>query len=171
MMIKSNGGSGYVRNVQFTDFIGHSNAYSLNVDQAWASQTKADGNGVQLSGLTFSNWKGTCADGTARGPIQFKCASAVPCTGISVSNFAMWTDAGSSESYICQNAYGSGACLRSGSSGTYAVTQKVSSAPSGYQAATLPDDLKSGFGFTTEIPIPKIPASFYPGTAPLKALA
>lgn len=171
MMIKSNGGSGTVQNVKFDSFIGHNNAYSLNVDQAWSSQTQADGNGVQLKGITFSNWKGDCADGKRRGPIQFKCASGAPCTGMTVSNFAMWTDSGSEVDYICQNAYGTGACLKAGSGGTYSTTTKVTSAPSGWQAAKMSTDVTTSFGFTNEIPIPAIPSTFYPGTSPLKALA
>ena len=171
MMIKSNGGSGYVRDVQFTEFIGHSNAYSLDVDQAWSKQTTGSGDGVQLSNLLFSNWRGTCSNGVQRGPIQFKCAEGAPCTNMTVSDFAMWTESGSSIQYICANAYGTGACLKSGPGGSYStVTQTVSSAPTGYSAATLPDDLKSGFGTTIEIPIPAIPKSFFPGTSPLKPL-
>jgi rhamnogalacturonan hydrolase len=171
MMIKSNGGSGYVQNCVFQDFIGHNNAYSLNIDQAWGKQTTGSGNGVKLSNMTWSNWKGDCADGNQRGPLQFKCAEGAPCVDQRVVDFAIWTNAGSSENYICQNAYGSGACLRSGSSGTYSATQKITSAPSGYSAAKLSTDLQSGFGFTTEIPIPAIPSVFYPGTTPLKPLA
>lgn len=53
MMIKSNGGSGYVEDVVFENFIGHGNAYSLDVDQYWSSMSKLAGNGVQLSNMTF----------------------------------------------------------------------------------------------------------------------
>jgi rhamnogalacturonan hydrolase len=170
MMIKSNGGSGSVKNVQFNDFIGHSNAYSLNIDQNWSSQSKGSGNGVQLSNISFKDWKGTCANGVQRGPIQFKCASGAPCTGMSVSDFALGTDTGGKENLICQNAYGTGACLKNGSGGTYTTTVSISQ-PTGYSAPTLPDDVKSGFGFTDQIPIPSMPSSFYPGTSPLKPLA
>lgn len=54
MMIKSNGGSGTVKNVVFENFIGHGNAYSLDIDQYWAEETTAAGNGVQLSNITFN---------------------------------------------------------------------------------------------------------------------
>lgn len=170
MMIKSNGGSGYVENAEFSNFIGHGNAYSLDVDQAWSSMSTAAGAGVQLTNMTFSNWKGTCASGTQRGPIQFKCDADVPCNDMVVKDFAMWTDSGSKVNYICQNALGSGACLKSSGS-PYTTTQAVSSAPTGYQAATMPDDLKTGFGFTVEIPVPTMPSSFFPGATPLVALA
>ena len=54
MMIKSNGGSGTVKNVVFQNFIGHGNAYSLDIDQYWSSESTAAGSGVQLSNITFS---------------------------------------------------------------------------------------------------------------------
>lgn len=171
LMIKSNGGSGYVEDASFTEFIGHGNAYSLDVDQAWSSMSAAAGSGVQLTNMTFSDWKGTCASGTQRGPIQFKCDADVPCKDMTVSDFAMWTDSGSKVNYICQNAYGSGACLKSGSGGAYTTTTALASAPTGYQAATMPGDLKTGFGFTVEIPVPTMPSSFFPGATPLVALA
>ncbi len=84
MMIKSNGGSGSVSNVVFENFIGHSNAYSLDVDQYWSSMSTVDGDGVSLSNMTFSNWSGTCASGTQRGPIKFACADGAPCTDMTV---------------------------------------------------------------------------------------
>jgi rhamnogalacturonan hydrolase len=128
MMIKSNGGSGSLTNAQFLNFQGHANAYTLDLDANWSSQTKADGNGVQYKNLTFSGWKGTCLNGAQRAPIQVLCPSAVPCTGITISNFNVWTEAGSSELYKCANAYGTGGCLKGGSGGAYSSTATVKSA-------------------------------------------
>ncbi|PBL02564.1 rhamnogalacturonase A [Armillaria gallica] len=171
MMIKSNGGSGSVSNVVFENFIGHSNAYSLDVDQYWSSMSTVDGDGVSLSNMTFSNWSGTCASGTQRGPIKFACADGAPCTDMTVTDFNMWTDSGSSIYYTCRSAFGDGACLKDGSASSYAmVTQTVTSAPSSYSAKTLPDDLTTDFGTTASIPIPTIPTSFYPGATPVSAL-
>ncbi|KAK0453652.1 RGase B [Armillaria borealis] len=171
MMIKSNGGSGSVSNVVFENFIGHSNAYSLDVDQYWSSMSTVDGDGVSLSNMTFSNWSGTCASGTQRGPIKFACADGAPCTDMTVTDFNMWTDSGSSIYYTCRSAFGDGACLKDGSASSYAmVTQTVKTAPSSYSAKTLPDDLTTDFGTTASIPIPTIPTSFYPGATPVSAL-
>lgn len=86
----------------------------------------------------------------------------------------MWTESGSKQWYACENAYGSGACLKKeGSSATsYAVTTTtVTSAPSGYSAASMAADLTAAFGTTSSIPIPTIPTSFYPGATPYSALA
>jgi rhamnogalacturonan hydrolase len=171
-MIKSNGGDGYVKNIVFENFIGHKNAYSLNVDQYWASMDPIAGNGVALSGLTFKNWIGTEADGNQRGPIQFKCADGAPCTGITASGINMWTESGSTQKYICRSAYGSGYCLKSGSSySAYAaVTQTISTAPAGYSAPTMAADIQSGLGLTVSIAIPAVPTSFYPGATPATKL-
>ncbi|KAG7449201.1 rhamnogalacturonase A [Guyanagaster necrorhizus] len=171
MMIKSNGGSGSVSNVVFENFIGHSNAYSLDVDQYWSSISTVAGDGVSLSNMTFSNWSGTCASGTQRGPIKFACADGAPCTDMTVTDFNMWTDSGSSIYYTCRSAFGDGACLKDGSASSYAVvTETITSAPSSYSAPTLPDDLTTNFGTTASIPIPTIPTSFYPGVTPISAL-
>lgn len=173
MMIKSNGGNGTVSNVIFENFIGHGNAYSLNIDQYWSSETTQAGNGVQLSDITFTNWKGGEAAGATRGPIRVICADGAPCTGITISDFAMWTESGSTQWYACRSAYGSGFCLHSGSTHTsYAVsTTTVSTAPSGYSASRMAADLSTAFGTTASIPIPTIPTSFYPGATPYSTLA
>lgn len=47
-LIKSNRGSGSVSNVVLENFIGHGNAYSLDLDQSWNSISTIDGDGVQL---------------------------------------------------------------------------------------------------------------------------
>jgi len=172
MMVKSNGGSGYVEDVLFENFIGHENAYSLDIDQAWASMATLAGNGVQLSNMTFKNWKGTAANGAQRGPVKVVCADKTPCTGIMIEDFAMWTETGSKIVNQCKSAYGSGACLKNGSGGAYpAVTSTQTVAPKEYTAPTMTGDLKEGFGITTEIPIPDWPANFYPDTVPISRLA
>ena len=53
-MIKSNKGSGYVRNVRFENFIARGTAYGLNIDQFWSSQSPGQGAGVQLQNITFA---------------------------------------------------------------------------------------------------------------------
>lgn len=172
MMIKSNGGSGYVNDVQFTDFIGHTNAYSLDVDQTWAEQAVGPGPGVQLTNLTFTNWRGTCSNGSQRGPIKFNCAAQTPCTAMHVSDFAIWTDTGSSIIYACTNAFGDGACLRQSEDETdYSSRTSISSPPADYMAPSLPDDIRASLGTTVPIDIPAWPERFFPGTVPLKKLA
>ena len=91
MMIKSNGGDGKVSNVLLENFIGHKNAYSLDIDQYWGSMKTVSGDGVQLNNFTITNWRGTCENGAQRGPIKVVCADGAPCTDIKIDNFEMWT--------------------------------------------------------------------------------
>lgn len=197
-MIKSNGGSGSVSNVVLENFIGHGNSYSLDVDQAWASMSTIDGDGVHLrfviplqthvhierhtniqkSNIQISNWTGTEEDGSSRGPVKLSCADEAPCTGVDITDFAMWTESGSVQWYSCQSAYTSledaPFCLQSGddTSGSYAATTTtVTTAPTGYEASSMAEDLSAGFGTTASIPIPTWPSSFFPGVAPYSTIA
>ncbi|PQE20587.1 putative rhamnogalacturonase A precursor protein [Rutstroemia sp. NJR-2017a BBW] len=172
MMIKSNGGSGSLKSATFNNFMGHSNAYTLDIDTAWTGMTPVSGSGVSYSDLTFSHWHGTCANGAARAPIQLLCPAAVPCTGLTISSFYIWTDAGSVEYYKCNNAYGSGPCLNKATSHTtYTSTGTVTSVPTAsYAYTTMPGELTAGLGITTSIAIPTHPASYFPGIAPYSAL-
>jgi rhamnogalacturonan hydrolase len=172
MMVKSNGGSGYVEDVVFENFIGHGNAWSLDIDQKWASMSAIAGNGVQLSNMTFKNWKGTVEYGLNRGPVKVVCADKAPCTDINITDLAMWTEKGNHNIYQCQNGYGSGFCLKKGSGGSYAATTSTQTvAPTGYSAPTMKENLKTAFGTASPIPIPTMPPSFYPNTPPITKLA
>lgn len=190
MMIKSNGGSGTVSDIVFENFIGHGNAYSLDIDQYWSSMDPVSGDGVQLKDIKISvsegqrtypgaqanmplqNWTGTETDGAERGPIRIRCADKVPCTGIDITDFNMWTEEGDYQYYSCESAYGSGYCLQDGSGDSaYTTTTTVSAAPTGYSAASMAEDLSTDFGTTVSIPIPTLPASFFPGKAPISAFA
>ena len=130
-MFKSYGGSGAVHDITLSNFIGHKNAYSLYINGYWTSQALAPGNGVLYHDINFSNWKGTCSNGATRAPIRIVCPDGAPCYNINLKNIAMWTEAGTQEHYVCESAYGSGACLKSGGShSSYsAVTQTISSPP------------------------------------------
>lgn len=50
------------------------------------------------------------------------------------------------------------------------VTSTIKTAPAGYTAASMKEDLATNFGTSLSIPIPTIPASFYPGVAPISKL-
>ena len=179
-MIKSYGGSGKVSNVVLENFIGHGNAYSLDIDQYWSSMSKAEGNGVQLNNIRIANWTGTAADGMQRGPVKIACADGAPCTGIDIDDFTMWTEKGNSQWYSCQSAYTNKRrspaqfCLQGSNTHTAykASTRTVTSAPTGYSAPSMAEDLKTHtWGTTASIPIPTIPTSFFPNATPYSALA
>ena len=127
-MLKSYGGSGSAENIVLENFQGHSNAYTLDLNAYWTSMTEAAGNGVLYNNITFSGWKGTNSDGSQRASVQVLCPSDVPCTEISITDFNIWTESGSTEKEVCENAYGAGACLRTGSGGTYTTTQTYTTA-------------------------------------------
>lgn len=170
LMIKSHGGSGYLENAVFDNFMGHSNAYTLDLDSAWSSQTLVAGNGVQYTNLTFSHWHGTATAGATRPVIKLVCPAAAPCKELDISSFYIWTETGSSEKYQCENAYGSGGCLRAGSSYTTYTTTATVTTMSSYSYTTMPGELTAGLGLTTSIAIPPVPTSFYPGLKPTSAL-
>ncbi|CAG9985584.1 unnamed protein product [Clonostachys byssicola] len=169
-MFKSNGGSGTVSNVALNNFIGHSNAYTLDLDAAWSSMSTVDGDGILYSNFTFSGWSGTCANGVQRGPIKFNCPADVPCADMVVKDFSVWTDSGSKVQYVCHNAYGEGACLASGAAtATHTSTQTITTSGA-YSTQTMPGELTAGLGLTQSIAIPTIPSSFFPGKAPYSPL-
>ncbi|KAI7162641.1 Rhamnogalacturonase [Hortaea werneckii] len=179
-MLKANGGDGTVSNVVLENFIGHGNAYSLDIDQYWSSMDTLEGDGVQLSDIKVANWTGTEKDGMQRGPVKILCADGAPCTGVDLVDINMWTESGDSQTYVCQSAYTNKHrspalyCMDGGSDHVAydAVTRTVTSAPTGYTAPTMSADLSThSWGTTAEIPIPTIPSSFFPGTSPMKALA
>ncbi|TDL19262.1 rhamnogalacturonase-like protein [Rickenella mellea] len=173
-MIKSNGGSGYVRNVLFRNFLGRGTAYGLDINQYWVQKTPDGGPGVQLSNITFNNWDGSVANtDKIRPPMQFLCADGAPCTDIHLTHMKMWADRGNA-TVLCQSAYGSGTpCLEQAQdslekqeaqtgTGTVAaypvVTEVMLEKPSGMKIpAALPGDLAVGFATDAPIPIPYVP--------------
>lgn len=168
-MIKSNGGDGDVYNIAFNNFYGHSNAYTLDFDTAWSSMSAVDGDGITYSNISFSNWSGTAANGKTRGPIKVNCPSAVPCTDVSINDFTVGSDDGTTVLYGCQNAYGSGFCLNEGSSHTaYTTTQTATASAGAY--TSMSNELSTGYDVSSSIPIPTMPASFFPGKAPISSI-
>ncbi|KAK3937868.1 pectin lyase fold/virulence factor [Diplogelasinospora grovesii] len=169
-MIKSNGGSGTLYNAQFNNFMGHANAYTLDLDSFWSSESTQTGSGVQYTNLTFAHWHGTCLNGATRPPLRVLCPPAVPCKEIVVEAFYIWTEAGSTENYFCENAYGSGGCIHTGTSYTTYTTTATLSTMTSYAYTTMPGELTAGLGITTSIAIPAVPTSFFPGLKPSSSL-
>ncbi|KAK4446313.1 pectin lyase fold/virulence factor [Podospora aff. communis PSN243] len=172
LMIKSNGGNGFFNDALFTNFTGHSNAYTLNLDSSWAQKEPDPGDGVEYDRITFSNWAGTCLDGTRRAPIQLFCPESLLCGNMEVSNFNVWTQNGSEVLYKCQNAYGIGACMNQfAGNGAYTSTMTVKTMdPTSYAVPTMPGEITKGLGITTQIAIPPVPTTFYPGLKPKSGL-
>jgi rhamnogalacturonan hydrolase len=171
LMIKSNGGSGTLKNVIFKNFMGHSNAHAIDLDSAWSSMSTVAGNGIDYSNITFDSWHGTVTNGASKPPVQVFCPAAIPCTGITISNNFMWTETGSKVLQKCSNAYGNGACLSAGASHTsYATITKTITSVASYAITTMPGEVTAGLGISTSIAIPAVPTTFFPGAKPAKAL-
>ncbi|EJD00593.1 uncharacterized protein FOMMEDRAFT_187129 [Fomitiporia mediterranea MF3/22] len=170
-MIKSNGGNGTVKNVVFDTFLSRGTAYGLNVDQYWSELAEQAGDGVQLRNITFKNWDGAVIDGVRRSPIQFLCADGALCTGMTLQNVSLWSDTNAATNK-CRSAFGSGACLRSGTPSSYPAVTTTISRPPGYSTPpTLSGDLSTGFATNSSIPIPTIPTMFFPGLPQISPLA
>ncbi|KAF7979129.1 hypothetical protein HWV62_43355 [Athelia sp. TMB] len=170
-MIKSNGGSGYVTNVLFQNFLATGTAYGLNIDQYWAEMATAPGDGVVLSNIKFESWNGIVENGVQRPPYRFQCADGAPCTNITVADVNLLSSTGAAD-MACRSAFGTGACLKSGKAFSYEAKTVANVAPVAYSPlATLSGDLTAGFTSTASIPAPTIPSTFYPGVAQISPLA
>ncbi|KAG5930376.1 hypothetical protein E4U42_001621 [Claviceps africana] len=174
-MIKSRGGSGTVSGVTLDNFIGHSNGYGFDVDTDWLRQTVGAGPGVSYSKITASNWKGTSRSGeTRRATIRVLCSADVPCTNMLIRDVDIRNQDGSPPQQVCENAFGVGACL----SGKKPKTPRAAAAPTTPATPATPDaqfvtpmltnELAAPFDATKPIPIPAMPAVFFPGIPPLK---
>ncbi|KAF7969538.1 hypothetical protein HWV62_26987 [Athelia sp. TMB] len=164
MMIKSNGGDGYVKNVLFQNFLATGSAYGLDIDQYWSSETTVAGNGVTLTNIEFETWNGLVVDGVKRPPYRIICADAAPCSGITLTDVWLWSETG--EAVIdCESAFGTGVgCLRSGSTSSYAAATTSYTKPASYTTLkTMTGDLTAGFASTASIPAPYV-AFLEPGT-------
>lgn len=178
-MIKGSGGSGSVSNILLENFIGHHNAYSLNIDQYWSSMTRLAGEGVHISDVAVHNWTGTERNGLQRGPVKLACEDNRPCTGIDLYDVNLWTETGESQFHSCRSAYTdvrrepAQYCLKGDDANTAYEERRVTvtTPPEGYQAATMAADLTEGVGVTESIAIPTKPASFFPGIPPFSAFA
>nr|A2QXE8.2 RecName: Full=Probable rhamnogalacturonase E; Short=RGase E; Short=RHG E; Flags: Precursor [Aspergillus niger CBS 513.88] len=172
MMIKTNGGLGNVSNIVFENFIGHGNVNSLDLDSYWSSMNAIDGVGIYYHNITIYNWTGTAIDGETRPPIRVICPEDMPCTEITLVQIDLLVEEGRYDEYYCAIACG-GYCLDSATSTltTYTTTTYGNSASTGYEAPTMADDLATAFGTTASIPTPTTPASFFPGVAPVSAVA
>ncbi|EJD50847.1 hypothetical protein AURDEDRAFT_199574 [Auricularia subglabra TFB-10046 SS5] len=170
MMFKSNGGNGTVTNVVLDQFLSRGTAYGLYINSYWSSISQNPGNGVTYNKITFSNWNGNVANGTQRPPVSILCPDSNPCTDITLTNVNMWSLTNSAI-IKCESAYGTGACLRSGSSHSAYTTSTAIAQPAGYTPPpTLAGDLTKGFPQTASIPTPTIPVTYFPGLAQITPL-
>ncbi|KAH8649863.1 RGase A [Xylariales sp. PMI_506] len=172
IFFKSNGGSGTVSGLSYSNFYGHKNAYGIYLDSDWTDETLAAGNGVLYTDITFSGFYGDVDSGISRPPIYFNCPAEVPCTDITVEDISIWTDSGDYVLYECINAFGDGYCLvDSDDTYDYSTVTTVTATPAGWDVTTMPWDLATPPASTASIAIPTYPSSFFPGVTPISSLA
>lgn len=93
-MIKSNVGLGTVSNCTFENFIGHSNAYSLNINAYWTQLALQSGDGVLYQDLSFINWSGAASNGVSRAPVNVIRPDDMLCEGLGIEEFEVCTETG-----------------------------------------------------------------------------
>ncbi|KAH7108519.1 pectin lyase fold/virulence factor [Auriculariales sp. MPI-PUGE-AT-0066] len=167
--LKTNNGSGTVKNIMWDNVIVHGGAYVLALNEGWGEDRGSTG--VQLTNLTFKNWWGYNSN-NSRAVIRLECDPDVPCTGITLSNINLWTNAAGATNvkWTCQSAFGSGACLRKTPATSYAYSATtVSTAPATWSTVRMPNDHSSAFP-RTKFTIPPIPTTFFPGLKPFSKL-
>ncbi|OOF99206.1 glycoside hydrolase family 28 protein [Aspergillus carbonarius ITEM 5010] len=169
--IKYHGGNGTVKNIVWDTVIANGGSYPLSIDSAWGA--KRDGDGVEITNLTFKNWVGYNSK-NSRPSIRFLCNSEVPCTNITLEDVYMFSE-GDYATYECQNAFGEGACLNRTATATatasagYTVVQTVTSVAT-YITSRMVNEFTTELLANSSYTIPPVPTSFYPGQSPYSSL-
>ncbi|GMG21110.1 unnamed protein product [Ambrosiozyma monospora] len=163
MFIKTKpGGSGFVKNCEFSNFYGYDCAFGIDIDQYWDS--KSGSGGVQLENLVFSGFYGSIAAAYAgrsptRGGVKIIGAYDAPPVDITLEDIVMYKNEGRTGQYIdvYQDAYGEGYQLKpdSASASSYTTSITATAAPSGWTQPALPkwNVGSTGYGLTVSIPV------------------
>ncbi|POS68797.1 murein transglycosylase [Diaporthe helianthi] len=150
---------------------------NIYLNQADGAYVKTNGGSGTVDSIIWENiinnggnWHGYNSD-SRRPTIRLQCDDSVPCTDLTVDNVNLWTSDGSKQvTWVCQSAYGKGACLRNSGSASYAASYTTIKTAPAYSASKMPNDLKSAFPSTAAFTIPPVPTTFYPGKAPASTL-
>ncbi|XP_057981146.1 probable polygalacturonase At3g15720 [Malania oleifera] len=104
------GGSGYARQITFEHITLDNAKNPIIIDQNYCnglhncrSSRNAKQSDVEVSDVTFNDFRGSCAGDVA---INFQCSPTVPCSGIKMSNIHISTANGHQPNVICSNARG-----------------------------------------------------------------
>ncbi|KAJ5786800.1 CAZyme family GH28 [Penicillium pulvis] len=159
------GGSGYVTNVTFSNFRSLASLYGLDINQYWQNTYEPDTGAVALSNLVFRNFTGSVADGATRPPLYLFANDLTFATNVTVEDFTVWTESGSSVVNKISNIFGSGddsygssdgiSSLSQGESpSSYTSTYTITASPTNWQAPTTPTWALPSTGYGTASPIP-----------------
>ncbi|KAM0209972.1 hypothetical protein ACHAPA_008211 [Fusarium lateritium] len=159
------GGSGHVTNITFENFRSKASLYGLDINQYWQNTFEPDTGAVALSNLVFKNFSGSVADGAKRPPLFLVANDLSFATNVTVEDFSLWTESGTSVVNKISNIYGHGdnsygsadgiKSLTSGQSPTpYTSTYTITAKPTGWTAPSLPTWAAASTGYGTDVPIP-----------------
>ncbi|KAF5665594.1 murein transglycosylase [Fusarium circinatum] len=176
------GGSGHVTNITFENFRSKASLYGLDINQYWQNTFEPDTGAVALSNLLFKNFSGKCkvdkkatktnnrvpgsvADGSKRPPLFLVANDLTFATNVTVEDFSIWTESGTSVVNKISNIFGHGdnsygqsdgiKSLSSGQAPTaYTSTYTVTATPTRWKAPSLPTWAAASTGYGTDVPIP-----------------
>ncbi|GKZ21743.1 hypothetical protein AbraCBS73388_007656 [Aspergillus brasiliensis] len=176
------GGSGYVENVTFENFRSLNSLYGLDINQYWQNTWTPDTGSVSLSNLVFKNFSGnlpihsvkapysreitgSVADGARRPPLYLFASDLTFATNVTVEDFSVWTESGTTVVNKISNIFGTGddsygendgiETLQSGESPyTYTSTYTITASPTNWQAPSTPTWALPSTGYGTASPIP-----------------
>ncbi|KAF8684565.1 glycosyl hydrolase 28 family [Rhizoctonia solani] len=136
---------GYVKNVVLRNFTNIDVTYNAYITQYWQNSFVAGASNVQLSNITFSDWRGSLNHGANRGAIVMVGSDTNPPVNINVKNFNFWTLNGNRVIDRCSSTYGasSGSCIKSlpakATPTQYAtVSATATAAPAGWVKPSAP---------------------------------
>ncbi|KAI8716644.1 hypothetical protein NCS52_00958600 [Fusarium sp. LHS14.1] len=159
------GGSGHVTNITFENFRSKASLYGLDINQYWQNTFEPDTGAVALSNLVFKNFSGSVADGAKRPPLFLAANDLSFAANVTVEDFSIWTESGTSVINKISNIYGHGddsygeedgvKSLASGQSpAPYTSVYTVTATPSGWTAPSVPTWAAASTGYGTDVPIP-----------------
>ncbi|KAH8690903.1 endo-rhamnogalacturonase F [Talaromyces proteolyticus] len=159
------GGSGYVTNVTFENFRSLASQYGLDINQYWQNTYEPDTGSVTLSNLIFRNFSGSVANGASRPPLYLTANDLTFATNVTVKEFSVWTESGTSVVNKINNIFGTGddsyglhngiASLSAGQT-PYTCTSvyTITASPTNWQPPSTPTWAVPSTGYGTASPIP-----------------
>jgi hypothetical protein len=155
-----------VTNVTFANFRSKASLYGLNINQYWQNTFEPDTGSVTLSNLVFRNFSGktlafiraswfvkyhpgSVANGVQRPPLYLIANDLTYASNVTVEDFTIWTEFGSSVVNKVNNVFGRGDDSYGPSNGlvslaageqphTYTSTYTITASPTGWVAPDLP---------------------------------
>ncbi|KAJ1302855.1 hypothetical protein OPQ81_003157 [Rhizoctonia solani] len=154
---------GYVKNVVLRNFTNIDVTYNAYITQYWQNSYVEGASNVQLSNITFSDWRGSVNNGANRGAVVMVGSETNPPVNINIKNFSFWTVNGNKVIDRCDSTYGGGSCIKSppskGSPTKYAaVSATATAAPAGWVQPKVSWGIPA-FDLYKPIPVPT--STFY----------